>query len=135
MKEVIMKRILLIMALAGALAGCAGAPEDLVVVDKALKAQANTSTSGCGEFGASGGGQAAATLYWVEGRIQNKGPQDYVGVVIRFRAKDSGSDKLLTAELEKVPAGKTVAFRTTTLQTYAVVTLLPDPPEIEAKTP
>ncbi|MBP1654537.1 MAG: hypothetical protein H6Q28_1093 [Bacteroidetes bacterium] len=130
-----MKRMVMIMALAGMLAGCAGAPEDLVVVDKALKAQANTATSGLSEFGASGGGQAASTLYWVEGRVQNKGPQDYTGVVIRFRVKESGSNKVLTAELEKVPAGKTVAFRTTTLQTYTAISLLPDPPEIEATTP
>ena len=130
-----MKRMLLGMALAGMLAGCAGAPEDLVVLDKALKAQANVSTSGLSEFGASGGGQAASTLYWVEGRVQNKGSQDYIGVVIRFRAKDSDSNKVLTAQLEKVPAGKTVAFRTTTLQSYATVTLLPEPPEVEAKTP
>jgi hypothetical protein len=130
-----MKRTVMIMALAGMLAGCAGAPEDLVVVDKALKAQANTTTSGLSEFGASGGGQAASTLYWVEGRVQNKGPQDYTGVVIRFRVKESGSTKVLTAELEKVPAGKTVAFRTTTLQTYTAISLLPDPPEIEATTP
>jgi hypothetical protein len=42
---------------------------------------------------------------------------------------------VLTAELPKVPAGKTVAFKTTTLQTYTTISLLPDPPEIEAKTP
>jgi hypothetical protein len=130
-----MKQTVLIMALAGMLAGCAGAPEDLVVVDKALKALSNTSTSGLSEFGASGGGQAASTLYWVEGRVQNKGPRDYINVVIRFRVKESGSNKVLTAELPSVPAGKTVAFRTGTLSTYTALSLLPEPPEIEAKTP
>jgi hypothetical protein len=125
----------MLMALGAVLAGCAGPPEDLAVVEKALKAQANTSTSGLSEFGASGGGQAASTLYWVEGRVQNSGPRDYVQVVIRFRAKESGGTKVLTAELKKVPAGATVAFKTTTLQTYSAISLLPEPPEIEAASP
>jgi hypothetical protein len=130
-----MKQTVLAMALAGMLAGCAGAPEDLVVVEKALKAQSNVSTSGLSEFGASGGGQAASTLYWVEGRVQNKGAQEYVTVVIRFRVKESGSTKVLTAELPRVPAGKTVPFRTGTLSTYTAISLLPEPPEVEAATP
>jgi len=130
-----MKHTMLVMALAGMLAGCQSAPEDLVVLDSALKAQSNASTSGLSEFGASGGGQAASTLYWVEGRVQNKGPQDYTNVVIRFRVKESGTNKVLTAELDKVPAGKTVAFRTGNLNTYTALSLLPEPPEIEAKTP
>ena len=130
-----MKQVVMVMALAGMLAGCASPPEDLVVLDKALKAQSNVSTSGLNEFGASGGGQAASTLYWVEGRVQNKGAQEYLNVVIRFRVKESGTTKVLTAELARVPAGKTVAFRTGTLNTYTAISLLPDPPEIEAKTP
>jgi hypothetical protein len=130
-----MKHLVMVMALAGMLAGCASPPEDLVVLDKALRAQANASTSGMSEFGASGGGQAASTLYWVEGRVQNKGPQDYLKVVIRFRVKESGSTKVLTADLDRVPAGKTVAFKTTTLNTYTAISLLPEPPEMEATTP
>jgi hypothetical protein len=130
-----MKHLVVIMALAGMLAGCASPPEDLVVIDKSLKAQSNASTSGLSEFGASGGGQAASTLYWVEGRVQNKGAQEYLNVVIRFRVKESGTTKVLTAELANVPAGKTIAFKTTTLNTYTAISLLPDPPEIEATTP
>jgi hypothetical protein len=111
-------------------AGCGGNPAELTVVDRSLRAQQNTSTSGMSEFGASGGGQAAATLYWVEGRIKNSGTIAYTDVTVQFRVKDTGGTRVLTAQVPTVPAGKVVAFRTTTLQSHAAVTLLPDEAEI-----
>ena len=112
------------------LAGCAGNPPELTIVDKALKAQQNTSTSGMSGFGASGGGQAAATLFWIEGRLKNSGTAAFTNVTVQFRVKDTGGTRILTAQIPTVPAGKVVAFKTTTLKTYAAVTLLPEEPEI-----
>lgn len=115
------------------LGGCKGNPEGLTVVEKSFKSQQNVSTSGLSEFGASGGGQAAATLFWIEGKIANTAPTSYRTVMITFHVQDSGSKRVLTAEIESVPAGKTVMFRTNTLQSYANVRLLDEPPEINAE--
>lgn len=129
-----MVRLSLLAAVLGLLiAGCAGPPEELSVVEKSLKSQANVSTSGLPEFGPSGGGQAASTLYWVEGKIKNSGTETFRNVIVRFRFKEGGGNKVFTAEIPEVPAGKTVAFKTGTMSTYSRVVLPPDPPEIELK--
>jgi len=129
-----MKQILAVLALfALVMAGCSSAPEGLAVTQKTLRSQQNVSTSGLSEFGASGGGQAAATLFWIEGKITNSSATEYRSVMVQFRVQDSGSKKVLTAEIPSVPAGKSIAFATNQLQSYANVTLVDEPPEITGK--
>lgn len=129
-----MKHIIAVLAVLGlAAVGCSTAPEGLTVTQKTLRSQQNVSTSGLSEFGASGGGQAAATLFWVEGKITNSSATEYRSVMVQFRVQDSGSKRVLTAEIPRVPAGGSVAFVTNQLQSYANIMLVNEPPEITAE--
>jgi len=69
----------------------------------------------------------------VEGKLTNSSETAYRSVMVQFRVQDSGSKKVLTAEIARVAPGESVAFVTNQLQSYATVMLVNEPPEITAE--
>jgi hypothetical protein len=104
---------------------CSGPASDLAVVSKTLKRDVNASTAGgIGDVPSSG------AIFWVEGRVQNSGTNDLKNVSIAFRVTDGRSNLVLTADIQDVPAGKTVDFKTPASGSATELRLVEEEPAI-----
>ncbi len=104
---------------------CSNPASDLSIVSKTLKRDVNVSTAG-----GIGDVPSTATLFWVEGRVQNGGTEEIRNVTISFRVTDGRSKLVLTADVPAVPPGKGVDFRTPAQLSATELHLTDDEPEI-----
>ena len=106
---------------------CSNPASDLSVVSKSLQHDVSASTAGeIGEVPSSG------SIYWVEGKVKNKGETDVTHVTIAFRVTDGASTLVLSAEVPAVPAGKTVDFKTPVQLSRTGLRLVEEDPGITA---
>lgn len=92
------------------LASCGQSRKDLVVLTKTLKRETTASTAVPLEFGTFAA--ASSTSFWVEGKVQNTGDSDARNVLVSFKCGYGNETKVLSAEIDLIPARKTVEFRT-----------------------
>ncbi|HMK38114.1 MAG TPA: FxLYD domain-containing protein [Bacteroidota bacterium] len=115
------------LVLAALLSSCAGGASDLSVVSKSLRRDVNASTAGgIGDVPSSG------AIFWVEGKVKNSGTTDVRNVAIAFRVTDGRTNRVLTAAVASVPAGKTVDFRTPVEGSRVELRLVEEDPTITA---
>lgn len=120
--------VLAVCILCASLAGCSKTG-DIVVVTKELKSQTMTNMAVPDEFGTFA--SASTNQFWVEGTIRNNGTEEARNVLVSFKCRQGAENRVLSAELESIPAGQTVSFRTRPLDSKIHITLKEDEePEI-----
>ena len=93
------------------LLGCAEKESAVIIVSKTLKKERAMSTAVPDEFSSF----APASLgynVWVEGKVKNSGTTDVKNVVLSFGRTEGIEKRVLIAEVKRIPAGKTVEFKT-----------------------
>ena len=110
------------------LAGCSRSTKDILVLTKSLKKEVLVSTAVPSEFGTF----AAASMpsFWVEGQVQNVGSTDVRNVLLSFACSYGKETKVLTAEVDLIPAGKTVPYKTRPFESRFELQLSDEAPEI-----
>jgi hypothetical protein len=127
-KEDQMRIFLCSVTLALILAGCGKTP-DVVVISRVMQKEANVSAAIPGEFG--GTAPSMGELYWVEGKVKNTGTEEVTKVSVTFRCTDGNNKRLFVAEVDRIPAGGTVAFRTDKFPSPLQMSILEGEPEIK----
>lgn len=112
--------ILVFCVLCALLVGCSKTG-DIVVVTKELKSQTMTNMAVPDEFGTFA--SASTNQFWIEGTVRNNGTEDAHNVLVSFKCRQGAENRVLSAELETIPAGKTINFRTRPLDSKIHITL------------
>jgi len=123
-----MRIFLCSVTLALVLAGC-GKTSDVVVVGRVMQKEANVSAAIVDEFG--GTAPSMGELYWVEGKVKNTGIEEVTKVSVTFRCTDGNNRRLFVAEIERIPPGATVAFRTDKFPSPLQMSIMDGEPEIK----
>jgi len=123
-----MKQLLCLAFCAFIAGGCSGS-SDIVVLNKSVHKDSNVSAAIPGEFG--GTAPSLGELYWVEGKVQNRGTEEVLKVTITFRCTDGNNRRLFVAEVDRIPPGATVSFHTDKYPSPLEIRLLEGDPEIK----
>jgi hypothetical protein len=107
-------QLLLLICILVFLGGCRNEQESLVIVSKSLMKRVETSSAVPLEFG--GFAPANSNIYWIEGRVKNASGVDAKNVELGFKCALGVETRVLYAKIDRVPAGKTVPFKTEVYQ-------------------
>ena len=108
-----MRHLAVLFILLVSAAGCSG-NHDLVVVSKEIRREQLSTSVAADQFGS-----AATTVIEnvVVGQLQNNGDEEVRDVELAFHASGGTQNYTLVARIPSVPAGKTVSFRTSGINT------------------